>query len=139
MRNVTMLGAIAMLSAAGTARADSLPIERGYYVRSDIPCQQASNATITLYNGTSFGNAHIECRKPAIRTLADGSYQITEPCRDTQGRGGPWTVFTAQYAVLSRTEVISTTPYEKASYRYCKQPDLPEPWRAIDLSKYGIK
>jgi hypothetical protein len=139
MRNVTILAAAAILSAATAVRADSLPIERGYYVRSDTPCQQASNATITLYNGVSFGHAHVECRKPAIQTLADGSYQITEPCRDTQGRSSPWTAFTAKYAVLSRTEVISTTPYEKASYRYCKQSDLPEAWRTIDLSKFGVK
>ena len=139
MRNVTMLAAVAIVSAATAAGADSLPIERGYYVRSDTPCQQASNATLTLYDGISFGHAHVECRKPAFRTLADGSHQITEFCRDTQGRGGPWTAFTTKYAVLSRTEVISTTPYEKASYRYCKQPDLPEPWGTNALGSYGIK
>ena len=139
MRNVTILAVAAILGAATAAAADSLPIERGYYVRSNTPCQQASNATITLYDGISFGHAHLECRKPAIQKLADGSHQITEHCRDTQGRGGPWTAFTARYAILSRTEFIGTTLYEKASYRYCKQSDLPEPWRTNDLSSYGLK
>jgi hypothetical protein len=139
MRNVTMLAAAAILSAATAAGADSLPIERGYYVRTDTPCQRASNATITLYNGISFGHAHVECRKPAIRRLADGSHQITEQCRDGQGRGGPWTAFTARYAVPSQTEFVGTTAYEKASYRRCKQSDLPEPWSTNGLSSYGVK
>jgi hypothetical protein len=140
MRNVTMLAMAATMSAATAAGADSLPMERGYYVRSNTACQQASNATITLYDGISFGHAHLECRKkPVIQKLADGSHQITEHCRETQGPGGPWTAFTARYAVLSRTEFIGITSYEKASYRYCKQSDLPEPWRTNDLSSYGIK
>lgn len=129
----------AMLSTATAAAADSLPIERGYYVQSTTTCQQASNATITLYGGVSFGNAHVECRKPAIRKLADGSHQITENCRDTQGRGGQWTAFTTKYAVLSRTEFAAINLYGTFSYRYCKQSDLPEPWRTNDLSSYGVK
>ncbi|SHL98792.1 hypothetical protein SAMN05444159_7377 [Bradyrhizobium lablabi] len=139
MRNMAMLAVATILSAATAARADSVPVERGYYVRSDTPCQQASNATITLFNGISFGNAHLECRKPAIQKLADGSFQITEHCRDTQGRGGPWTALTTTYAVPSRTEFMRMTPYGKASFRYCKQSDLPEPWSTTDLGSYGVK
>ncbi len=127
-----------VLSVA-TVEADSLPIERGYYVRSDSSCQQASNATITLYNGISFGTAHAECRAPAIQKLADGSHQITEQCRDTHVDGSPWTAFTARYAVMNRTEFVGITPFEKAAYRYCKQSDLPEPWKTTDLRPFGVK
>ena len=123
----------AQVSVSANAGANSLPIERGYYVRSDTPCEQASNATLTLYNGMSFGQAHAECRKSATRKLDDGSYQITEQCRDTQGRGGTWTPLTTGYAVVSRTEFRSTSPFEKASYRICKQSDLPEPWSTNDV------
>lgn len=123
----------AQVSLTTDARADSLPIEQGYYVRSDTPCQQASNATLTHYNGKSFGQAHLECRAPTIRKLGDGSYQVAEQCRDTQGRSGAWTPLTIGYAVVSRTAFISTTPFEKAKYRICKQSDLPEPWSTSDL------
>jgi hypothetical protein len=126
-------GSNAQISVSANAGADSLPIERGYYVRNDTPCEQASNATLTLYNGMSFGQAHAECREPVTRKLDDGSYRITDQCRDTQGRGGTWTPLTIGYAVVSRTEFISTTPFEKASYRICKQSDLPEPWSTNDL------
>lgn len=127
-----------ILSAAAV-EADSLPIERGYYVRSDSPCQQASNATITLYTGISFGTAHAECRAPVIEKLPDGSHQITEQCRDTEVDDAPWTAVTARYAVRSRTEFIGTTPFERAAYRYCKQSDLPEPWRTTDLRSVGVR
>lgn len=124
----------AQVSPSTHAGADSLPIERGYYVRSDTPCQQASNATLTLYDGISFGQAHAECRSPAIRKLDDGSYRVTEQCRDTQGRDGAWMPLTTGYAVVSRTEFVSTTPFERASYRICKPSDLPEPWRTNGLA-----
>jgi hypothetical protein len=122
-----------------TAEADSLPIERGYYVRSDSPCQRASNATLTLYNGISFGTAHAECRAPVIEKLPDGSHQITEQCRDTEVDGTPWIPFTARYAVTSRTEFVSKTEFEMAAYRYCKQTDLPDPWKTNDLRAFGVK
>ncbi len=127
------------VTTVATARVDSLPIERGYYVRSNSSCQQASNATIMLYDGISFGTAHVECRNHSIQKLADGSHQITERCRDTQVDGGPWTAFTASYAVVSRNEYVGTTPFEKASYRYCKQADLPGPWGTNDIRSLGVK
>ena len=65
MGNVTMLAVAALLSVATAACADPLPVERGYYDRSNTPCQ--------------------------------------------------------------------------AVYRYCKQSDLPEPWRTNNLSSYGLK
>jgi hypothetical protein len=89
MRDATIFIVAAMLSMGTAARAgDFLPIERGYYVSSDTSCQQASNATIVLYNGVSFGSAHVECRKPLSKKLTADSYQITDHCRDMQGRGG---------------------------------------------------
>ena len=78
MRKLALLTVTAILSAAPVTLADSLPIERGYYVESGTNCPNASNATITLYDGTSFGNAHLECRKPTIQKLADGSYEVTD-------------------------------------------------------------
>jgi hypothetical protein len=90
MRNVTMLAAAAILGAATAAGADSLPIERGYYVRTDTPCRRASNATITLYNGISFGYAHVESRQsedwPMVRTKSPNSAGMG---RDAVGRGQP--------------------------------------------------
>lgn len=138
-KSALTLAAITMVNVAAAAEADSLPIKRGYYVENDTPCQRASNATITLYNGVSFANAHVDCRKPSTRKLTGDSYQIVEQCRDVQGHGGPWRLFTTNYTVLSQTEFTMTTKYGKASYRYCAQSDLPEPWRTIDLRSIGLK
>jgi hypothetical protein len=139
MRSLALLAAATVLGITSVAATESLPLERGYYVESDTPCEQASNATITLYDGATFGSAHAECRKPKIQRLADGSYQISERCRDLQGRGGSWETFKSRYAVQSRTEFVETTAFGTFSFRYCKQSDLPEPWSKSDLSASGTK
>jgi|SRR3954470_16920425 hypothetical protein len=136
---IIALMVVAIPGIASEARAQSLPLERGYYVQSDTPCQRASNATLTLYNGISFGQAHAECRKPVIRKLAEGcSYQVTKRCRDVQGRGGPWEISRASFAIRSRMEFVETTQFGTFSFRYCKQSDLPDPWNTIDLRALGI-
>jgi hypothetical protein len=60
-------------------------------------------------------------------------------CRDTEVDGTPWTAVTARYSVRSRTEFIGTTPFEKAAYWYCKQSDLPEPWRTTNLRSVSVR
>jgi hypothetical protein len=37
--------------ASGASAEDFLPLQRGYYVSSDTPCEQASNATLNLFRG----------------------------------------------------------------------------------------
>jgi hypothetical protein len=128
-----VLAATAFGIAAGADAADRLPIQPGYYVSADTPCQKASNAILTLFDGVSFGNAHAECRKPSTRKLPDGSYQLTGQCRDMQVDGTRWQKTTENYAVVSPTEVIETNAFGKFQYRYCKQSDLPDPWNAVDL------
>jgi hypothetical protein len=123
----------AFLGIASQASAQSLPLEIGYYVQSDTPCQRASNATLTLYNGISFGEVHAKCPKAVIRKQAEGSYQITKRCRDMQGRGGAWETFRSSFAIRRRTEFVETTQFGTFSFRYCKQSDLPDPWNTIDL------
>jgi hypothetical protein len=135
------LAVIAMTSVTTAAAADSVPIKRGYYVESDTPCQHASNSSITLYDGRSFGSAHVQCRRPSIKKLADGSYQIAEQCRDTEGRGGPWEPLTSKYVVLSPTEFTLTNSLGKETYRFrhCAQADMPDPWSTNDLRSIGVK
>lgn len=133
MTRTELLMVVAIVGIASETQAQSLPLEIGYYVQSDTPCQGASNATLTLYNGVSFGHAHAECRKPIIRKLAEGSYQLTERCRDRQGRGGAWQMFGSSLAIRSRTEFVETTQFGTFSFRYCKQAELPDPWNTIDL------
>ena len=132
-----ILVVLAILGTASGTRAESLPLETGYYVQSDTPCQRASNATLTLYDGISLGHSHAGCRRPVIRKLAEGSYRVTRRCRDMQGRGGPWRPFSSSLAVRSRTGFVETTQFGTFAFRYCKQSDLPEPWNAIDLRPLG--
>jgi hypothetical protein len=123
-----------------TARAeDTLPIKRGFYIREEFACGEASNATLTLYDGTSFGQAHVACKHPSSRKMQDGSYQITQSCKDTQGSGGPWEKIKTSYKIISSTKFIEVFPGAQYSFKYCSQSALPEPWSKNDLTSLGIK
>jgi hypothetical protein len=111
----------------------SLPLERGYYVIANTACKQASNATISLFDGQSLGSAHVECKKPTIQMTSVNSYRIVEVCRTTQVENGQWEATNTTLDVKSRTEFVSTTPFGKFHYRYCKQSDLPDPWSDVNL------
>lgn|SRR6185437_2882990 len=126
---VALVGMSAMF--VGPALADILPLKRGYYVVTDIPCQEASNADISLYTGEYFGYAHLECQKSAVKKLQDGSYQVTALCRDMQGEG-PWQKSKSTYEVNSRTDFTVTSQGSRVAYRYCPQSDLPSPWHEND-------
>ncbi len=120
------------------ARADILPIRRGYYVLEEVPCGQASNATLRLYDGVSFGQAHMECKAPSSKHLASGPFQITSQCRDTEGRGGPWKKLISTYKILGETKFVALSEPTQGTFRYCRQSDLPSPWDLNDLSTIGV-
>lgn len=113
----------------------TIPLEQGYYVIAQEKCGRASNATITLFDGTSFGSAHSECKKPSVRAVSMNSYTIVETCRTTQVDNGAWATLTSTVDVRNRTSFVTTTPAGKFHYRYCKQSDLPEPWSNVDLQE----
>ena len=47
--------------AEAAAPVAALPLKRGYYVESDTPCGQASNATTTLLRREGIGGARDFC------------------------------------------------------------------------------
>ncbi len=139
MKRRAALAFVALFTTTSVVSAESVPLRPGYYVQRDTPCERASNATITLYDGVSFGAAHVECRKPVIRKLVEGSYQFVQQCRDMQGRGETWEAFRSTYSIQTPTEFTETTSFGTFSFRYCNRSDLPDPWKTNDLTSYGIK
>ncbi|MBI5132325.1 MAG: hypothetical protein HZA66_23025 [Rhodopseudomonas palustris] len=114
--------------------SQALPLQRGYYVRSDTACRRASNATLSLFNGQSLGSAHVECKPPTIQMISENHYRIADICRTTQVENGAWEAINTTIEIKSRTEFVSTTPAGEFHYRYCVQSDLPTPWSAVDIS-----
>src|SRR5258706_8455740 len=78
---VVVLGVWAVPSGA----QDILPLRRGYYVSTNVPCGRASNAALTLFDGAKLGQAHAEIRKTTVERKRDGSYEVTEEWLDLQG------------------------------------------------------
>lgn len=117
------------------ASVASLPLKRGFYVASDTPCGQASNATLTLLRRDGFGGSRDFCEFAKIEKAGAASCRITEKCGDLQA--GPDSEFTQAVA----WEIPGDTQFRRktdsgweSSARYCAQSSLPEPWRDNDIS-----
>lgn len=108
--------------AAATVR--TLPLKRGFYVASDTPCAQASNATLRLVTREGINFSRDICTFKKIEKTGATSYRVTESCS-----GEPQT-----YEIPNDTSF--TVKYEGGSdsARYCAQSSLPDPWRDNDIS-----
>jgi hypothetical protein len=123
--------------ALPAAANDILLLKRGYYVRSDASCSEPSNATITLYDGASLGQAHVDCALPVVRKLTSKSYRLRASCHDTQGAGGPTFTYTSVIDVLGETEFALANKYGRFNFRFCAQSDLPAPFHDNVLGTRG--
>lgn len=116
--------AFAMAAPAGAE--DIAPLRRGYYVRADVPCERASNATLTLFTGKAFGAL---CKADEVQASAH-TVRISQTCRD---RG--YVVRSSQrYRIVSDHEYVVGLDGEDIPHRLCPQSELPPPWSTNDLS-----
>ena len=139
-RHFSAIAAVAVavaLSATPALAADLLPLQRGFYVATDTACGEASDATIILYNGTSFGAAHAQCRKWSSHKQPDGTYQVTRSCRTIDGNRSRREKTTSSYELFSHTEFAETNQFGKFTFRHCRQSQLPSDWRVVNLGKNG--
>lgn len=124
----TAAAAVAPVSApekAASATVRSLPLRRGFYVASDTPCNQASNATLRLVTREGINFARDICTFRKIEKTGATSYRVTESCADEP----------QAYEIPNDTSF--TVTYEggsQSSARYCAQSSLPDPWRDNDIS-----
>ena len=108
-----------------------VPLQRGFYVKADTPCEKASKATLDLFLGNAF---RLNCKVKSLQKV-HGSYKIEQLCaeRDKQE------AYNSTYRILSNTEYIVTSgdvgDNTSQHYRYCAQSKLPEPWRSNSLAQ----
>ncbi|MCC4310583.1 hypothetical protein LL252_18625 [Alcanivorax marinus] len=118
--------------AAQTVTA--LPLKRGYYVASDTPCSQASNATTTLLRREGIGGARDFCEFKKIEQTGPNTYRVTEACGDLQDSAPPETS-TSIYTLTGDTAFTAKSEHGwERSARYCAQSSMPPDWRANDIS-----
>lgn len=119
------------------AQADTvaaLPLKRGYYVESDTPCGQASNATTTLLRREGIGGARDFCEFKKIEQTGPNTYRVTEACGDLQDSAPPETS-TSIYTLTGDTAFTAKSEHGwERSARFCAQSSMPPDWRANDIS-----
>lgn len=120
--------------AATAVEVESLPLKRGFYVSTDTPCGEASNATLSLVTRDGVNGARTVCTFTRIERIGADAYRVTSACADIQG-GEPPEASVDVYTLAGDSGFVMTTEYGwETSARYCPQPSLPEPWRDNDIS-----
>ena len=117
-----------------TAADGALPLTPGYYNQGES-CTDVSNASIVLLGRTSINWSRAACALTAIEKIDATHWKAMQSCKDIQSETAE-----APYPVLF--EIADETTFahryegsaESATYRYCAQSSLPEPWRSNDIS-----
>lgn len=132
-------GADAVPSPAASGESvASLPLRRGFYVTSDTPCGNASNATLMLVRRDGYGGSRYSCIFKAIERTGPTSYRVTEECSDGgEAWGAEENVSTErnEWRIQDDTHFTSVSASgDSYSARFCPQARLPEPWNTNDIS-----
>lgn len=122
-------------AAEKPANVAVLPLKRGFYVASDTPCGNASNATLSLLRRDGIGGARDFCEFTKIAKIAATTYHVTEKCGDLQAGPESEQTGTVVWTIASDNRFTrkSSDGWE-SSARYCAQSSLPEDWRNNDIS-----
>lgn len=136
-RAANVAGIATAESGPARVQADTisaLPLRRGYYVDSDTPCSQASNATTTLLRREGIGGARDFCEFRNIEQTGPNTYRVTEACADLQDSAPPESSVTT-YTLRGDTAFTSRSEHGwQRSARHCAQTSMPPDWRANDIS-----
>ena len=129
---------------AGTAEAPpaatvaALPLKPGYYVASDIPCAEASNATTMLVTRTGINGSRTFCRFTQIEKTGATTYRATSECSDGgEAWGHEETVDTSTSIYEIPDETRFRVTYEGGSdfeARFCEQSTMAPGFRDNDIS-----
>ena len=134
---VSGAGAAAVAASATNPtgeRVSELPLKRGFYVASDTPCEQASNATLLLLRRDGIGGARDSCDFTQIERVGDTTYRVTERCGDLMNPDDSET-YVVTWEIPDDTS-FSTVREDgwSSGARHCEQSRLPDPWRDNDIS-----
>lgn len=116
--------------AAAKDKGDSpaLPLQLGYYVASDTPCEKASNATLLLLQSHGIGGARDFCEFLRIEQTGSTTFRVEESCADFQGSDPEKR--TLQYEIMGGQRLLIKSGEDVfLDARYCAQSDLPAQWQ----------
>jgi hypothetical protein len=110
---------------------EELPLERGFYVRTDETCKTATNAGTALLRRAGLQWVTSHCIFDRIEQTTPTTYLVTQSCGDTNYSDKA----NATYEIPDRASFSFTDDngWEHAA-RLCAQRDMPQPWRDLDIS-----
>lgn len=120
----------ALSAGQAVERVESIPLRRGYYVASDTPCAEASNATTSLFKGDGF---YLTCETRSIERVDADTYRLSETCADREGGPDIESVQTLRVTSDMGFTVLGADGSSRSA-RFCRQQDMPEPFSRNDLS-----
>lgn len=128
VRNVMMTGLALLPSPVLAETVRELPLDRGFYVRTDETCRTASMAVLAVLTREGLSWTNSACTFGKIEKTGPTTYRVVQTC---DGLGET----TATWEIKNRTSFSfkDTTGWEHAA-RFCAQRSLPEPWRSNDIS-----
>ncbi len=132
----TVEAAAASVPAPAAATVAALPLRRGYYVRSETPCNRASRADV--FSLVTRTGTNLNCTFKKIEQTGATTYRVTEECSDggaAWGREAGTETSTSTYEIPNETSYRVT--YEggsEASARYCAQSSMSDDYRDNDIS-----
>lgn len=103
-----------------------VPLKRGYYVTTNVACSRASNATLTLFTGKSFG---FNC-SAKVQQIHRQTFKISQACHVKDER----IESVGTYLVLNDREYVLKNEHGEFRNHFCEQTQLPGPWSTNDLS-----
>ncbi len=120
------------LTVQGPRPVAMLPLQRGYYVASDTPCAEASNATLLLLRRDGIGGARYFCEFRHIEQTGPATYRVEEACAGFQGDDAETRHL--DYVIENDVRFVSRDQDGAVlDARYCAQSDLPADWRDTDI------
>jgi len=122
---------VTLPSAVPADLLEQLPLERGFYVRSDERCQDATSAGTSLLRHAGLQWVTSHCVFELIEQIGPTTYRVLQSCGDPAYSERAIAI----YEIPDRKSFSLTDDngWEHAA-RLCAQADLPEPWRGADLS-----
>lgn len=128
--------------AAEAREVDALPLQRGYYVASDTPCEKASNATLHLMRRDGDGYSGYTtppyfCEFLRIEQTGASSYRVTQACGSSHGDDEAPETSVSSYEILSETSYRAKQEdgWESNSRR-CPRQQLPALWRDSNIGDF---
>jgi hypothetical protein len=124
----TALSAAAIVTAAllapseAAAPAHPLPLHDGFYLEADVPCGEASTASMIQIMGDRFESGRELCTIKSVSQQGK-SFVATDACQDTstgKRRAGKLTM-----VIPDDHTIVFGSKDESTRYRYCPIPSLP--------------